>query len=339
MPPPSSGTDRARLEPPRVPRPTDAFERRYGRAPAASAWAPGAVLCLHGGAGDDADALFVSLPLGVWVHVAPRDDGAMQCACEGGRPTREPGDPWPAASATDELTQVTAALRSAGVTVGGLDALIEHELPARAGFGTGAARRVALVRALAALTQATFDDAAIATLAARDGGAGLPRLSELAAAAGHPGHWLVVDVARGGTTMVPMPDAAEIALVASGAWRRPDGSRRPTTAGAGEPARVRAATRALHGAALQTVGAMMQRRPGDVLEADDADVRAEHAWADPRVFGARAWRARGAGGILALCRRGAAKDVARLILARDGRPHVLLPQSHGASTRPRPPAS
>lgn len=341
MPPSSSGTTRARVDSPRVLDPNGAFERRYGRAPAASAWVPGAVLCLHGGGHDDAEALFVSLPLGVRVHVAPRTDGETHCAGDGGRPTREPGDATPLASAADELTRVVQAMQRSGLATGGLDVLVEHELPSRAGFGTGAARRVALVRAIAAMAQAHIDDATIAALASRDGGASLPRLSEVAAAGGHPGHWLLVDVARGTTTVVPMPETAEIALVASGSWRRPDGSVRPPRASAVEPARVRAATRALHGAALQTVGALMQRLPGttDALAGDDADLRAEHAWADPRVFGARAWRARGAGGILALCRRGAAKDVARLILARDGRPRVLLPQSHGGAGGPRPPAS
>ena len=311
---------------------TDAFMRRFGRAPAASAWAPGAVLCLHGGGADHGEALFVSLPLGASVHVAPRADQVLRCASYGDRPTHERGDVPLNPTPDDDVAVVVSAMRAAGVAVGGLDVLIEYELPGRAGFGTGAARRVALVRAIASLVDAPLDDAAVARLASRDGGATLPRLTEVAAASGHPGQWLLVDVASGTTTVVPMPDTAEIALVASGSWRRPDGWRRVATTGAVEPARVRAATRALHASALQTVGAIMQRGPGPfeaLIAADDADQRAEHAWADPRVFGARAWRAHGAGGILALCRRGAAKDVARLILARDGRPHVLWPQSHG----------
>lgn len=342
MPPPSSGTERARVSWTRALGPTDAFVRRFGRAPAASAWAPGAVLCLHGGSAEHGEALFVSVPLGASVQVAPREDDAVRSASHGDRPTHEPGDGPVSATADVDVTMVVAAMRASGIAVGGLDVLIEHELPGRAGFGTGAARRVALVRAIAALVQAPLDDAAVALLASRDGGATLPRLTEVAAASGHPGQWLLVDIANGTTTVVPMPDTAEIALVASGSWRRPDGWRRLAAAGAVEPGRVRAATRALHASALQTVGAIMQARSGTreaMIAADDADLRAEHAWADPRVFGARAWRARGAGGILALCRRGAAKDVARLILARDGRPHVLWPQSQGGRTPGRVPAA
>lgn len=315
-------------------RPAGAFARRYGRAPAASAWAPGSVLCLRGTGEAANEALFLSLPLGARVFVAPRDDASHRCACEGEAPPRGPGEAPAAPSHDDEVARVVAALRASGLEAPGLDVLVAHDLPGRTGFGTGAARRVALVRAIAALQRVSLDDAQVAAIASRDGGGALPRLSETAAACGQSGHWLLVDATSGRATVVPMPDTAEIALVTSGAWRRP-GSRGPYAAvSVVDSSRIHAATRALHASALQTVGALMQHLPGGDGAADEADRRAEFAWADPRVYGARAWRAQHAGGILALCRRGAARDVARRVLARGGEPWVLLPGGHGG-----PPAS
>lgn len=312
----------------RASRPAGAFARRYGRAPAASAWAPGSVLCLHGTGEAAHEALFVSLPLGARVFVAPRDDASQRCACEGDAALFEPGESRAALSHDDEVARVVAALRACGLEVPGLDVLVAHDLPGRTGFGTGAARRVAIVRAVAALQRVSLDDAQVAAVASRDGGGPLPRLSEIAAACGHPGHWLLVDATTGHATVVPMPDTAEIALVASGAWRQ-CGTRGPAApAGVVDSSRIQAATRALHASALLTVGALMQHLP-EAGAADEADRRAEFAWADPRVYGARAWRAQHAGGILALCRRGAARDVARRVLARGGEPWVLLPGGHG----------
>ncbi len=313
----------------RASRPSGTFARRYGRAPAASAWAPGSVLCLHGTGEAAHEALFVSLPLGARVFVAPRDDASQRCACEGDAPLFEPGEARATSSHDDEVARVVGALRASGLEVPGLDVLIAHDLPGRTGFGTGAARRVALVRAIAALLRVPLDDVRVAAVASRDGGGALPRLSEIAAACGHPGHWLLVDATTGHATVVPMPDTAEIALVASGAWRQP-GSRGPVAPAVVDSSRIRATTRALHASALLTAGALMQHRPEMDDAADEADRRAEFAWADPRVYGARAWRAQHAGGILALCRRGAARDVARRVLARGGEPWVLLPGGHGA---------
>jgi galactokinase len=182
------------------------FEQYAGRAPDGIWFAPGRVN-LIGEHTDYADGFVLPLAIdrGVLAAAARRDDGRLRC-----RSRQRPGEDLEIAAAAAGPGTVAGwaaypggvvwALRQAGAAVGGLDLLVDGDVPAGAGLSSSAALECATAIALADLYRAAGaadDRTELARLARRAENevAGMPCgvMDQMVSLLGRAGHALFLD--------------------------------------------------------------------------------------------------------------------------------------------------
>jgi galactokinase len=240
-------------------RATEAFERRFGRAPACVVETPGRVELL----GNHTDyneglVLGAAIDRSLAVAAAPRPDALLRFRSleEDDEAVVDPAawDPAAVAAWVRYPTGVVAALRARGARVPGFDAVVASDVPVGAGLGSSAALEVATALAIRALDGSArkFDDAerwALAHLcrAAERDWAGVPcgLLDQATVLFGRAERAVLLDCRVPSIAHVPLGDAVLVVC--------DSGERHALVQGryAGIAAACAAATRALGVAALR----------------------------------------------------------------------------------------
>lgn len=121
---------------------------------------------------------------------------------------------------TDYVQGVTYALRRAGFEIRGFEAELASDVPMGAGLSSSAALEVALLRALREAFGLQLDDVQLAQLgrAAEVEFVGVPVgiMDQMASSLGKQGRALLIDTRSLETRDVPIPEALELVVVASG---------------------------------------------------------------------------------------------------------------------------
>jgi galactokinase len=202
------------------------FASRFGRPPAVTASAPARVNLI----GEHTDyngglVLPMTLPLRTTVQLALRDDRQVRAVT-----TSLPGGPAEAEYARgrearvhgwiDYVQAVTRALDEHHPDGPGADLLIESTVPVGGGLASSAALEVAVLRAFRAACALPLDDLAVAKIAhaAETGLVGAPVgiMDQMAASLGGEDAALFIDTRTLVTERVPLPEAAELAIIDSG---------------------------------------------------------------------------------------------------------------------------
>ncbi|MFJ5861660.1 galactokinase [Pseudarthrobacter sp. NPDC092439] len=189
------------------------FQREYGAAPDGIWQAPGRVNLI--GEHTDYNEGFV-LPFAIdrAARVAVRVRGDLQV-----RLLSTYGDQGPASANLDQLEPESAkgwtkyplgvlwALREAGITVPGIDLLLDSDVPPGAGLSSSHAIECAVISALNDLTSAglTAQDMVLATQRAENGFVGAPTgiMDQSASLRGAEGHAVFLDCRDQNATLVP----------------------------------------------------------------------------------------------------------------------------------------
>jgi galactokinase len=166
----------------------------------------------------------VALRLGVAVAAAVRGDGIAHLSTDAPVLPREASYPIGAEHKdrtwVDRARGVTSILAEQGFRVGGFDAEITSDLPLGAGLGSSAAFAIALLRALSDLFDLALDDASTVRIAhaaeTEFGGARAGLLDQLASVYGRRDEALLIDMRDYAMRRVPLPPAAELAVIDSG---------------------------------------------------------------------------------------------------------------------------
>jgi galactokinase len=120
----------------------------------------------------------------------------------------------------DYVAGVTAALREAGMVIGGFAARIESDLPLGGGLSSSASLEIALLRGLRTLFQLEIDDVQTATIAQRAEtglvGAPVGIMDQMAASLADPHAALFLDTRSLAYERVPLPDGAGLIVIHSG---------------------------------------------------------------------------------------------------------------------------
>jgi len=115
------------------------------------------------------------------------------------------------------------AFASEGLAVSGMDAVVDGDVPIGAGLSSSAALELATARALAAATGAGWDPPAMARLGQKAEneyvGMSCGIMDQFASAACAEGHALLLDCRSLETRPVPVPDAAAVVVMDTGARR------------------------------------------------------------------------------------------------------------------------
>ena len=201
------------------------FADQFGQEPAHAALAHGRVNLI----GEHTDynggfVLPVLIPQATRVQLAPRPDREVRLLSTAmpadgvqgytlGAERRGRG--W-----LDYAQGVTTALATAGHAIGGFAALIESAVPAGAGLASSAALAVALLRALREAFGLALDDVQLALAGQRAEndfvGARVGIMDQLAASLGAAGSALFIDTRSLDCRRLPLPAAAELAVIDSG---------------------------------------------------------------------------------------------------------------------------
>jgi galactokinase len=202
-----------------------AFLDLFGRAPQASAQAPGRVN-LIGEHTDYNDGLVLptTIPQQTRIEIA-RSPGDLvrawsaNVSVDGVLATYRLGQEQPRHAWIDFAQGVTATLREAGLPVGAFDLRVESTVPLGSGLSSSAALLVALLRGLREIFALSVDDTTIAKLAQRAEnslvGAPVGIMDQMVCSLGTPGSALFLDTRARTFDLVPLPDAAEIAVIDS----------------------------------------------------------------------------------------------------------------------------
>jgi galactokinase len=201
----------------------DRFEATFGRAPAGGWAAPGRVN-LIGEHVDYNDGLVLPFAMTqrTYAAAAPRDDGVLAARMlqAGGSLSEpiarlEPGrlTEWPA-----YVAGVAWVLREDGHDVGGMDVLLDGQVPVGAGLSSSAALECAVAVAAAELSGLPLDKAALAKVAQRaeNDFVGVPcgLMDQMASMACEAGHALLYDVRSEQAEQVPFaPQESGLALL------------------------------------------------------------------------------------------------------------------------------
>lgn len=120
----------------------------------------------------------------------------------------------------DYVQGVTAMLAGAGFTISGFDLRVDSTIPLGAGVSSSAALEVALLRALRSLLSLDLDDVQIAKVARKVEtdfvGAPIGIMDQMACSLGRPNEALFIDTRTLGVERLPLPRAADIAVIDSG---------------------------------------------------------------------------------------------------------------------------
>ncbi len=209
---------------------TSAFAALFGRAPAAGAEAPGRANLI--GEHTDYNGGFVlptPIPLLARVELAPRTDNhVLAVSADLGAPGEvveyELGKESPGRGWIDHVQGLTRALRAAGHEVCGFEMRIASCIPPGAGLSSSAAVGVALLRALReafGLVLAPLDLARLVQGAESEfTGARVGIMDPLACSVARAGTALFLDTRELTFEHIPLPAAAELAVVHSGVSHR-----------------------------------------------------------------------------------------------------------------------
>jgi galactokinase len=232
-----------------------AFETRFGHPPAVVASAPGRVILIGDHTGDnDGYVLPTAIPQSAIVSVgASRTGEYAVCSVELDEAARFTLDrPPPHRQLAGYVHSCVRVAADHGAAVAPIDVCIESAVPVGVGLSSGAALRVAMLRALRDLWCTPWDDMTVARLAQQAAiqyagmrcGIADPMACSLAA----PGSMLFLDVRTLERRLFPLPAQSEILIVNSGIPRTFAG-----TAHAERRAECEAAARALGVQALRDV--------------------------------------------------------------------------------------
>jgi galactokinase len=202
------------------------FTALFGRAPEASADAPGRVNLM----GDHTDynggyVLPTPLPQRSFVEVASRLDKKVQvwsASVDSDQARKEfsVGQERGTGSWVDYVQAVTASLLAEGRPVTGMDMRISSNVPLGAGLSSSASLLVALFRAISRLVSPPLADQDIARLAhdaeTQFVGAPVGIMDQMVCALGRPGSAFFLDVADRQYEQVPLPEAVEWLVIHSG---------------------------------------------------------------------------------------------------------------------------
>jgi galactokinase len=255
------------------------FVTIFGRAPDATAFAPGRVNLI----GEHTDyngglVLPMALELGTTVDVARREDVEVHAVTASvpdgsGRASYRRGGESRRGAWIDYVQGVTRALDDRGVRVSGFDLAIRSTLPLGAGLASSAALEVAVARGLRAAFALPLDDLAVAMTAhaAETGLVGAPVgvMDQMAASLGRSGEALLIDTRDLTTERVPMPPEASVIIIDSGI-RHAHASGEYRT----RREECERAARALHAATLSDVG--VEDLPRVARLPEPLDRRARH---------------------------------------------------------------
>src|SRR2546429_9638049 len=166
----------------------------------------------------------IALRLGVKVEAGARDDGFVRVRTDAAISPRgatyELGAERRDGTWVDRARGVTANLSQQGFPIGGFDAEITSDLPLGAGLGSSAAFAIALLRALSELFGLALDEKALVRIAHSAetvfSGARAGLLDQLASVYGHPREALFIDMRDQSMRTLPLPPAAELAVIDSG---------------------------------------------------------------------------------------------------------------------------
>jgi galactokinase len=162
------------------------------------------------------------IPCRTTVALAPRDDRTMRVHTTFGdaAATYELGAESRRRDCFDYVQGCTWALWDAGVAVPGCDVAIDSTVPAGSGLSSSAALEVALLRALRELVGFPLDDLALAGIAHRAEhgfvGAKVGIMDQMAVSLADETAALFLDTRTLATERVPLPAAAELAVIDSG---------------------------------------------------------------------------------------------------------------------------
>jgi galactokinase len=199
------------------------FRALFGRDPEVIASAPGRVNLIgehtdyNGGA-----VLPTVIPQRTTVALARRSDRRMvvQTTFEDAGTTFALGDETPRRDCFDYVQGCTWALAEGGHALPGADAAITSTVPAGAGLSSSAALEVALLRGLRTLADLRLDDQALARCAHRAEsafvGARVGIMDQMVVSLGDETSALLLDTHTLATVRVPLPRAAELAVIDSG---------------------------------------------------------------------------------------------------------------------------
>jgi galactokinase len=203
-----------------------AFARIFGRPPSIVGRAPGRVNLI--GEHTDYSGGFVlpaPVPLHTTVALARREDAIVRAysthshGATGSVPAFQLGDERRTGGWVDYVAGVTSALRKAGYAIRGADLFVTSDLPIGSGLSSSAALLVATLRAFSDAFDLSLDGQAVASFAwqAETGLVGAPVgiMDQMVCSLGSPGSALFLDTKSRTFELVPIPAAAEIAVVDS----------------------------------------------------------------------------------------------------------------------------
>jgi galactokinase len=199
------------------------FRALFGRAPDATASAPGRVNLIgehtdyNGGA-----VLPTVVPMRATVELGRRADRLVVVHTTFGdaRATYALGAEARSGDCFDYVRGCTWALAEAGLDPPGMDVAIHSTVPAGSGLSSSAALEVAFLRAVRVLARLDLDDVALARLAHRAEatfvGVRVGLMDQMAVSLGDDASFLHLDTTTLATARVPLPRRAELAVVDSG---------------------------------------------------------------------------------------------------------------------------
>jgi galactokinase len=166
----------------------------------------------------------VALRLGVTVEATARDAAIAHITTDAAVSPREAsydlGAERKDGTWIDRARGVTATLALHGVHLGGFDAQVRSDLPLGAGLGSSAAFAIALLRSISELFDLALDDSACVRFAhtaeTEFAGARAGLLDQLASVYGRPSQALLIDMRDHAMQTIPLPPAAELAVIDSG---------------------------------------------------------------------------------------------------------------------------
>lgn len=209
-----------------IPNGEPSFFDLFGRAPDATARAPGRVNLI--GEHTDYSGGFVlpmATPQGTQVEVARRQDRTVVAwsmdVREGGESmTYRLGEERRLGVWIDYVQGATAALRGDAIEISGFDARICSDLPLGGGLSSSASLLVSLLRALREAMALPIDDLKLALLAKRAEndlvGAPVGVMDQMAASLARGSSALFIDTRSLAYELIPMPEAAALVVVDSG---------------------------------------------------------------------------------------------------------------------------
>ncbi len=198
-----------------------AFESRFGDAPAFVARAPGRVNLIGEHTDyNDGFVLPMAIDRAIWIALRPRRDEQVRVhsldldrsATFALADLRYENAGW-----IEYIKGVAWALREAGYTLTGWEGVLSGDVPRGAGLSSSAAVELATARAFQAVSGFPWDPPAMALLGQKAEnqwvGMNCGIMDQMISAAGEAGHALLIDCRSLATTSVPLPPGAVVVIL------------------------------------------------------------------------------------------------------------------------------